>query len=63
MSINSETEVRIDLQVGPTSLGMVRFFVSSENIEFPMDFTPEEADEIAEEIRIAAKRARATQDL
>ena len=59
MNINSETDVSADLQIGPTSLGMVRLFLSTNNMEVPMDFTPDEADEIAEEIKLAAHRARA----
>ncbi|MDG2473917.1 MAG: DUF6324 family protein [Paracoccaceae bacterium] len=60
MSINDETEVSVDLQVGPTSLGMVRLYLVTSNMEIPMDFTPEEADEIAEEIKSAAQKARET---
>jgi len=59
MNINSETDVSADLQIGPTSLGMVRLFLATSNMEVPMDFTPDEADEIAEEIKLAAYRARA----
>ena len=58
MNINSETDMSADLQIGPTSLGMVRLFLAASNIEMPMDFTPEEAEEIAEEIKSAARRAR-----
>jgi hypothetical protein len=58
MSINSETEMSADLQIGPTSLGMVRLFFVANEIEVPMDFTPEEAEEIAEEIKLAARRGR-----
>ena len=58
MNINSETEISADLQIGPTSLGMVRLFLVANNIEVPMDFTPEEAEEIAEEIKSAARQAR-----
>ena len=58
MSINSESEVSVDLQIGPTSLGMVRLFFAANGLEIPMDFTPEEADEIAEEIKSAAQKAR-----
>ena len=58
MGINSESEVSVDLQIGPTSLGMVRLFFASNGMEIPMDFTPEEADEIAEEIKSAAQKAR-----
>ena len=58
MGINSESEVSVDLQIGPTSLGMVRLFFATNGMEIPMDFTPEEADEIAEEIKSAAQKAR-----
>jgi hypothetical protein len=34
---------------------MVRLFISGDSIEIPMDFSPEEALEIAEEIKAAAK--------
>ncbi len=58
MSINSETKISVDLQVGPTSLGMVRLFCTTKNIEIPMDFTPDEAEEIAQELQSAAQKAR-----
>ncbi len=59
MGINSESDISANLQIGPTSMGMVRIFVEGDGIEIPMDFEPEEAEEIAEEIRAAAARARA----
>ncbi len=59
MGIDSESDVTANLQIGPTSLGMVRIFVEGNGIEVPMDFEPEEAEEIAEEIKAAAGRARA----
>ena len=59
MGIDSESDVTANLQIGPTSLGMVRIFVEANGVEIPMDFDPEEAEEIAEEIRAAAGRARA----
>lgn len=58
MGINSESEVAANLQIGPTSLGMVRLFVEGDGFEIPLDFDPEEAEEIADEIRAAAARAR-----
>ncbi|MEE4345154.1 MAG: DUF6324 family protein [Paracoccaceae bacterium] len=58
MGINSERDLEANLQIGPTELGMVRIFVESQGIEVPMDFDPEEAEEIAEEIRAAAAAAR-----
>ena len=56
MGINTQRDVEANLQIGPTDSGMVRIFV--EGVEIPMDFDPEEAEEIAEEIRAAAKAAQ-----
>ena len=59
LSINSESDKAANLVIGPTSLGMVRIFVESDGIELPMDFEPDEALEIANELRAAAERAAA----
>tara|TARA_R110002096_G_scaffold7102_4_gene31495 strand:- start:19199 stop:19390 length:192 start_codon:yes stop_codon:yes gene_type:complete len=59
MGINSEVDIEANLQIGPTSEGMVRLFIQGKGIEVPLDFEPEEAEEIAEEIRAAAAKARA----
>lgn len=59
MSINTERDIEANMQIGPTDTGMVRIYIESQGIEVPMDFEPEEADEIAEEIIAAAKAARA----
>jgi len=59
MGIDNESDMTANLQIGPTTLGMVRIFVEGNGIEIPMDFEPDEAEEIAEEIRAAAGRARA----
>lgn len=59
MGINSESDVEANLQIGPTTEGMVRLYVTGDDIDLPFDFDPEEAEEIAEEIRAAAARARA----
>ena len=53
-------DIAATLTVGPTSEGMVRLLVEHEGVELPMDFDPDEADEIAEELRAAAARARQT---
>ncbi|MCR9157532.1 MAG: DUF6324 family protein [Rhodobacteraceae bacterium] len=58
MGINTERDIEANLQIGPTDVGMVRLFVLADGLEIPMDFSPEEADEIAEEIRLAATAAR-----
>lgn len=59
MGINSERDIEANLQIGPTDKGMVRLYVEATGLEIPMDFDPDEADEIAEEIKAAAKAARA----
>jgi hypothetical protein len=58
MGINSDSDISANLQIGPTSLGMVRIYVEGDGIDLPLDFDPDEAEEIAEEIRAAAARAR-----
>ena len=58
MGINNERDIEANIQIGPTDLGMVRIFVEGNGFEIPMDFEPEEAEEIAEEILAAAKAAR-----
>lgn len=61
MGINTERDIQANLQIGPTDHGMVRLFIEADGIEIPMDFEPEEAEEIAEEILAAAQAARAVQ--
>jgi hypothetical protein len=58
MGINTERDIEANLQIGPTDSGMVRLFIEAGDQEIPMDFEPEEAEEIAEEIRAAAQAAR-----
>ncbi len=58
MGINDERDIEANLQIGPTDQGMVRLFIQADGLEVPMDFTPEEAEEIAEEMRAAASAAR-----
>lgn len=59
MGINNQSEIAANLQIGPTDQGMVRLFVEAGDIELPFDFDPDEAEEIADELRAAAARARA----
>jgi len=59
MSINTERDIEANMQIGPTDKGMVRLFIEAGGLEVPMDFSPEEAEEIADEIRAAAQAARA----
>ena len=58
MGIDKESDIAANLQIGPTSLGMVRIYIEADGVELPLDFDPDEAEEIAEEIRAAAARAR-----
>jgi ArsR family metal-binding transcriptional regulator len=59
MGIDKESDIEANLQIGPTNLGMVRIYIEGNNLEIPMDFEPDEAEDIAEEIKAAAQRARA----
>ncbi|MBW4707768.1 hypothetical protein KX928_08210 [Roseobacter sp. YSTF-M11] len=59
MGIDTERDIEANLQIGPTDKGMVRIYVEADGVEIPMDFAPDDADEIAEEIAAAANRARA----
>ncbi|WP_414897185.1 DUF6324 family protein [Rhodovulum sp. YEN HP10] len=58
MGIDKQSDFAANLQIGPTSLGMVRIYIEGEGLEIPMDFDPEEAEDIAEELRAAAAQAR-----
>ena len=62
MSINKESDIAANLQIGPTSLGMVRIYIEGNGVDLPLDFDPDEADEIAEELRAAAEAARSMGD-
>jgi len=58
MGINTERDLEANLQIGPTDQGFVRIFVEANGVEIPMDFSAEEAEEIADEIRASAAAAR-----
>ena len=58
MGIDKQSDIAADIQIGPTDLGMVRIYVQGEGVDLPMDFDPEEATEIAEELMAAAEAAR-----
>ena len=58
MGIDTERDIEANLQIGPTDQAMVRIFISAGTVEVPMDFTPDEADEIASEIAAAAAIVR-----
>jgi hypothetical protein len=58
MGINKESDTAASLQIGPTTLGLVRIYLEGDGIDLPLDFEPEEAEEIADELRAAAAAAR-----
>lgn len=58
MSINKESDLAANLQIGPTTLGMVRIYIEGDGVDLPLDFDPDEALEIADELRAAAEAAR-----
>ena len=60
MGIDKQSDVAANIQIGPTDQGMVRIYIVADGgVDLPLDFDPEEADEIAEELRAAAEAARA----
>ena len=59
MGIDRESDIAANIQIGPTDQGMVRIYIEAEGgVELPLDFEPDEADEIAEELHAAAEAAR-----
>lgn len=58
MGIDKQSDIAANIQIGPTTLGMVRIYIEAEGVELPLDFEPDEALEIAEELKAAAERAR-----
>lgn len=58
MGINSQSDIAANIQIGPTDRGMVRIYLEAEGVDLPLDFDPEEAEEIAEELLAAAEAAR-----
>lgn len=57
MGIDTERDIEANMQIGPTDQGMVRIYIEANGLEIPMDFEPDEAEEIAEEMRAAAQTA------
>jgi len=58
MGINSDSDIAANLQIGPTSMGMVRLYIEADGVDLPLDFDADEATEIAEELLAAAQQAR-----
>jgi len=59
MGLNSENDAGADLVVGPTDQGMVRIYITGDGVDLPLDFEPEDALAIAEELQAAAEAASA----
>ena len=60
MGIDKQSDVSANIQIGPTDQGMVRIYIEADDgTEIPLDFEPDEALDIAEELRAAAETARA----
>ena len=58
MGINTPSDKEATLRIGATDTKMVRIFVSNSVGEIPMDFFPDEAEEIALELMAAASACR-----
>ena len=58
MGINTPSDISAELSIGPTDQKMVRVFVTADGIEIPMDFLPDEAEEIARELMAAAEACK-----
>jgi len=58
MGINTPSDISAELSIGATDQGMVRLFIVTDQQEIPMDFLPEEAEEIARELMACAAASR-----
>lgn len=59
MGINTPSDIAADLRIGLTEHNMIRIFVASaDGHEIAMDFTPDEATDIAHELTTVAQMAR-----
>ena len=59
MGINTPSDISAELSIGATDQKRVRIFIATDAQEIPMDFLPEEAEEIARELLAAADACRA----
>ena len=62
MGINKESDIVADLQIGSTTDGNVRIYISANNLSVPLDFFPDEAEDIASELIEAAKAAKKSRE-
>ena len=53
MSINKQSDIAANLSIGPTDHGMVRLYVEAKDIQLPLDFDPDEAQEFGMNIASA----------
>ncbi|ADM10634.1 hypothetical protein PB2503_12984 [Parvularcula bermudensis HTCC2503] len=58
MGLNTPSDEETDLMIGPTDQGMVRIYIQSTSVDLPLDFSPEDALAIAEELSAAASMAQ-----
>jgi hypothetical protein len=59
MGGSDDSDTGAELRVGPTDRGMVRIHIEADDgTDLPLDFEPDEAEAIAEELRAAAEAAR-----
>ncbi|MEM7739772.1 MAG: DUF6324 family protein [Pseudomonadota bacterium] len=58
MGLNTNSDIAADLQVGATDGGMVRIYIRGSGVDLPLDFEPDDAESIADELRTAAAMAR-----
>jgi hypothetical protein len=59
MGKDDRSDIGGELRIGPTDQAMVRIHVTADDgADVPLDFDPDEADAIAEELRAAADVAR-----
>lgn len=57
--MDDDADLGGNLRIGPTDQGMVRIHVTGDDgADVPLDFDPEEAEAIADELRAAAEVAR-----
>ena len=59
MGIDRESDIAANLQIGPTSLGMVRLYIETETHRAAARLRAGQGRGVADELRAAAEKARA----